>query len=164
MKYTQATALIILCFMVSIVYAQAESRPYTRFRVLLKDGQRIEGTRGVLKDSTLEGRTRDGNPLSIPKKHIRAMDAHKRTLAKEGIGIGATVGLLIGLEVMGNSVSNNSDASSLILATVGITAIGVGIGAAVGSAFHRWERIPIRTAISFDPKLKTVKCIARLAY
>ncbi len=150
-----ALAIVTVSLIGHVLPAQANELSLSRFRVLLNDGQRLEGKNGTLTADELVGASSDGGQLQIPRNAIRALDRFKGTKAKTGAIIGASMGFLsallayIQVEADPNMEADNAFFTPLFL---GFTLGGGLIGLAVGSASKTWERVDVDIAVGFGPE------------
>ena len=142
------------------VQAQTDSAVYSRFRVLLTNGKRVEGRSGAVRNDSLIGKSAKGAPLSIPTNEIRAMDRYAGNKAVTGAIIGAGVGLLTGLTAyLSAEAQAESDPylevneSAVAPVIIGCTAAGALVGMFVGMSMQSWEKVPVakpQVVISHD--------------
>jgi hypothetical protein len=142
--------VVVLYLAAPMVSAQTESATYEKFRLLLVDGNRLEGIDGVVSSGTLVGESTKGEQLSIPTSDIRAMDryagnqAGKWALIGGGIGLGTAVLAYIGASAEAASDPYKEVNSSAVLPVFAVlTGSGALIGMLVGSSMVNWERVPV---------------------
>jgi hypothetical protein len=167
MKYLRLVILALALLIPQSVCAQHADRTFHHFRMRLMTGEHIEGTNGVLTDTTFQGRSKKGDPVDIPRGDIRALDISKGSQAGKGAAIGAAMGLFTGLLAIAQVSADktkvlNKDAAAKL--TIGLTIGGGLIGAAIGSGHRRWESVPVRTALWIAPGVKGVMLGARVSF
>lgn len=141
--------LVCLIFLAAGVAAGDESVRPRDFRAMLKDGRRVEGSKGLLTGSTMEGTLKSGESISIPLEDIRALDmsSGSRTMkmAAIGGGLGLVASLLAVVQVSADpSHELNEDAVAGVM--VGSMGVGALIGALFGASQKSWESVPLDTA------------------
>ena len=167
MKHLPLVVLALALFVPQRVSAQHADRTFHRFRMLLNSGDRIEGTDGILSDTTFRGRANAGNSIDVPRASIRALDVSTSSEAGKYAAIGAGLGLLTGLLAIAQVSADptrvlNTDAATAVTAAL---TVGGGLsGLAVGSGQRRWESVPLRTALRIAPDAKGVMFGARVSF
>jgi hypothetical protein len=152
-------SIISLIFVLLIsfnIFPQEGDHDFSRFRVLLKSGDRVEGKSGILTPTELQGFTKRGDPIKIPIDDIRVMDRYTGSQAAKGAAIGAGLGLVTALTLI---LYANADETRELKVNEGVLIFGVTgvyglIGLAVGSAYSKWERVPLHLSIKYDPSRK----------
>jgi len=151
------TISLIFILLISFnIFPQNSEQNFSRFRVLLKNGNRVEGKSGVLTSTELEGFTKKGDPIKIPINDIRVMDRHTGSQAAKGAAIGAGLGLVTALTLI---LYANADETRELKVNEGALIFGVTgvyglIGLAIGSAYSTWERVPLDLSLRYDPSRK----------
>lgn len=163
--------LVVLLVLVQSVHAQEGVRELKNFRVLLRNGDRHEGKNGRLTEDSLEWAMKNGQPMTVPREEIRALDEARGSEAGKYAMIGAGIGLLSALTAALAASAAAADDPSLefkggaaIAVTVGFTVAGGLIGAAIGASQKRWERIPIKTSLYFDRHSKQSVCVISIPF
>jgi|GEM_PF-3988967 len=141
-----------------------------RFRLLMTNGTRLEGNDGVLTAERLEGTSDDGLSLSVPRQEIRALDRHagtksgKYALIGAGLGFGsALLGYLLAEAEASSDPYKEVNKDMIAPVFIGFTAGGALIGLAVGASSQKWERVPLKPALGFDPQTGQAKLVVRIA-
>lgn len=131
--------------------AQNKEQIFSLFRILKTNGERIEGKKGVLTPIGLEGISKAGTQLSIPRNEIRVLDRYAGSQAGKGAAIGVGLGATVALSVMLRASSDDThvDEGGLV---AGFTLGGGLIGLAVGAAYPKWEQVPLKTALQIRPQ------------
>ena len=117
-----------------------------KFRVLLRSGERIEGTNGALTRSDLRGQLSNGRDTIIARADLRSIDISNGSQVAKGAGIGAGIAGLSAITGILQAKADpqlsvdNSRVGPVIIA---FTAVGALVGAAIGSTFDRWERVSL---------------------
>lgn len=166
--FTKKKLFLFICMfsfiLNSFVYSQEKS--FSKFRVLLHSGERIEGLNGVLKDSILVGKLKNGTSLSIKRDEIRLMDEASGTQVFKGAAIGGGLGLIVWIAAVANVEADpdrvlKEDATKIGLT---ITAACVAVGALIGSFYNKWEKYPIETKLNFKPDINGVEFAVSLNF
>jgi hypothetical protein len=139
---------LIFCSSVFLfsAYPQDEDIKYSKFRLLLNSGQRIETNNGYMTDTSLITIDDTGLKNEIPFSDIRAMDMsagnHGLKGALIGGGIGAASFLLAVLEIETDPTRKlKENATEIIL--IG-TAACTGVGYLIGLAYDDWEKVSLQ--------------------
>jgi hypothetical protein len=161
-----ALVLITTVVLAGTVFAQDPASDLPRFRILLVNGDRIEGKNGILTTSELVGVSNSGEQLRFARSDIRALDYSNGSGAARGAAIGAGMGLLMGLAVVlpaeaSDNVVLRVNGGAL---TLGLTAGGALIGLAIGSAYPVWERVPMDVSLLADPAHKGGRCTIAISF
>ncbi len=147
MKRRRVAAVAALLLLIpELPNAQDQESALRRFRVLLRDGKRIEGKNGRLSAAALVAQSRLGDPLVIPREQIRFLDRSAGSQARNGAAIGAALGLMVALSIVRQADrygESRIDEASLV---VGSALGGGAIGLLVGSATPKWERVQLTEA------------------
>lgn len=146
-RNVQFTVVWLFILVATTAYGQDVALP--KFRMRLKDGRRIEGTRGNLTGDTLTGRDSDGERFATPRHEILLLDGSAGTQAAKGAMIGGMIGLMTALLTVQEV---ETDPNPGWKADPGVLIAGSAIGGAVigliaGSMITEWHAIPLGVAI-----------------
>jgi hypothetical protein len=136
---------------VQSISAKYSDTTFSRFRVLVRDGSRFEGNKGVLTATELRGTSTNGKSINIPRENLRALDRSTGTEAGKygliGAGLGLLTALMVVIEVNSSSdyFQPQYDQTALV---GGFTGGGFLLGLAVGAGCTRWEHVQLETARS----------------
>jgi hypothetical protein len=160
-------AVILLLVLSQNAFSQTEVREFSRFRVLLRSGERFEGRDGRLTETGLEGTSSKGEAIKISMSNLRALDAATGSEAGKwalaGAGLGLASGLLAIMQVnLNDDLEVDSDAALVV--TAGLTAVGALIGGMVGASHQKWERVPIRTESMSSIHSRPRICFVRISF
>ena len=148
---------VVWLFFASIIFfqtvsAQDTTQSYGKFRVLLKNGDRIEVKKGKLTNTGLINFIDQNDQKEIPISDIRALDRRVGSKALLGAGIGLGTGLLGSLlgvaQVEADPNRKLKDNAGAIVA--GVTVVCGLIGLIAGSAYDDWEKVPLNALLKAD--------------
>lgn len=163
--------VIALVLIASGVNAQDNNITLKKYRVLMTNGQRIQGQNGILTKDGIVNDTAFNAPVSVARKDIRVLDRYAGNHAASGAAIGAVTGLATGL--LAYAMAEAQDDSDDILEvqddialgmTVVFTGVGAVVGWAVGASMKKWERVLPESSLSFDPEFKNGKMLLTITF
>jgi hypothetical protein len=162
--------LVVLIVLVQTVHAQDAGKTIKNFRVLLKSGERHEGTNGRLTETGLEW-MKKGEMITVPREEIRLLDEATGSKAKKYAVFGAGIGLSTALLAAILAAADTSDdpytefnTGAAIGISVGFTVAGGLIGAAIGASQKTWERVPIKTSFHYERHSKHGVCVLTIPF
>lgn len=128
---------------------------FGEFRVLLHNGEKINGFQGVLTTWDVRGLTELGDSVICPFQDITSLEIANGNHATTGLLFGMLFGFCastIAVYVINEDPSNNIDTGEIAM-SIGISTAIFGVaGAAIGALLVRWERIPLPRDIGFVAK------------
>lgn len=153
------TLLVVLAASVFPAYADAQStdtlsplrravartKPLTRVRVELRDGQRLIGALGPIRADALEIVDPDGSRRRVTYEDITRYWRRGRATGDGALvaGLaGGAFGALVGAAFAAQCESDcpSSTASAMIGGAIVVGALGAGAGAIIGTAIPRWRQ------------------------
>ncbi|NIO02175.1 MAG: hypothetical protein GTO42_08540 [Candidatus Latescibacteria bacterium] len=161
-------SIILALFLAQDVFAQDDIRTFSRFRLRLKSGERIEGRKGRLTATFLEGTSKTGRPIQIPVTDIRLLDVTAGSKAVKGMFIGAGIGLISAMSTIASVKAIREDADiewgGAAGFAAGLTVVGGVIGAGIGWGFPKWERVHLGTDSSTNFDFRAEVCLIRIHF
>jgi hypothetical protein len=145
------SCLVYLIFL-QTVYAQDVTQSYSKFRVLLKTGDRIEIEQGKLTDTSLINFISENDQKEIPISDIRALDRRVGSKALLYAGIGSGIGLIASLYALVQFEADphsKMEPGAWVAFPIAIAGSGL-IGLIVGSAYDDWESVPLNMSLKAD--------------
>jgi len=144
------TALFPLLLLVLLsgtcIASDAKDASLGRFRLTLESGESLQGRNGTMIGKYLVGETTTGDSLRVELVDIVMLERRSGTYVVEGLASGAIVGagLLIGA-IISVETDETMELDTGKIVPVGLALIlgGGAIGAAIGSAFPKWEEVPL---------------------
>jgi len=115
-------------------------------RLALESGEGLEGRNGRMDTEFLVGETLDGDPLEVALADVVMLEKTSGSHMVKGLATGAAIGagILIGA-ILSVTSDETSELDESKIVPVGLVLVlgGGGIGAAIGSAFPKWEEVPL---------------------
>lgn len=143
----------LLSLICSSLLSAGDSQELRRFRVVLKDGDRFEGKRGIIKGDSLIGQSFSGLKVGFALNDINTLQLCTGDKAiRDGL-LGILAGGLVSLPIC---IQEEDDPRRLGEKEFredyffAFTAAGFVIGLIVGSHERTWENIPINAGLGFN--------------
>ena len=146
MLFRRIVCVVLCLLLASSAMAQEATRELKNFRMLLNDGEFVQGKDGLISGSRLTGTTKGGESLDIPLADIHSLDVSQGSAAGKGALIGADIGLgsaLMAIVQVNADETTELDNDKVAPVTLGLTGVGALIGAAVGAGSRTWENVPL---------------------
>lgn len=132
--------------------APGDPRPIDDFLVILKNGERIQGSGGALSAARFTGTSNEGRHLTLFPDDIETLYRKDGSRAGPMALYGAGVGLAIsGSAILGTALAYPKDFTDPTVLGVsaafigGSTVLGALIGLAIGAGQDRWSVAPLVT-------------------
>ncbi|HUV29681.1 MAG TPA: hypothetical protein VMY05_01130 [Acidobacteriota bacterium] len=157
-KLSLSIAAFAILLAVQDLPAEDNSIELKHYRVLLTDGSRTEGRRGLLTSDGFEGVSLRGSHISIPGDEIWKLQRPGGTEARKGAMLGGALGVFTAFVVYLKTSADDteglfgeSNRHMIVPLFGGCTAVGALIGVAFGSAVTAWENVPLEPVFGSRP-------------
>ncbi len=173
MKSAITFTILIFISLLSInnAFGGSEKVCLPKYKVKLKSGAEHYGVDGVLNMEGIVENTYGINRVVIARNQISTLYRINGNYGGAGAMLGAAAGAAVAVFVtmhdegnddVPNSENINKDNLAPLMA---LTTVGGGfIGFAIGSLFSKWEKIPLESSLSFNPKFTTGKLVLTLLF
>jgi hypothetical protein len=136
---------------------------FGRYKVLLTNGVRFQGTHGFLTVDSIIGTSSTGIRTAHAVDSIRFLERCTGSRAGTGMAVGAVVGLLVSAPMAISETTDNSrfpmpkqefHPEVVMLGTIA----GGLLGLVVGGSERTWEGVPLRTTLKLRTESRNAAC------
>jgi len=123
------------------------------FRMLLYNGQHIEGDDGMLTATEFFGTSKSGQDIRLKRDEIKLLDVAGKSRTGKYAGIGALSGLVTaGLAILQVEADPELELNSERVVPITTALVGAGalIGALIGSQSTEWNNIPLNSSVGMS--------------